>query len=80
MSAIVAAIRSPTITCLGVTYDYLPRNAKRMIKQMSDLLDPRYNHNAYKTVLRDSNSLPCIPVLGKHTPCWTHELRVNFDI
>jgi len=68
MSAIMTAIRSLNITRLGLTYDYLPRDAQRKIKRMSDLLDPRHNHDAYKTALKGYDPVSCIPWLGNHTP------------
>jgi len=63
MSAIVTALQSTTITSLGLTYDRLPRDARRMLEEMSGLLDPRHNHSAYRTVLKGSDN-PCIPLFG----------------
>jgi hypothetical protein len=71
MSAIVTALQSTTVTRLGLTYDRLPRDAKRMLEEMSDLLDPRHNHSAYRAILRGSNNQPCIPLFGGHETGWT---------
>jgi hypothetical protein len=65
MSAIVTALQSTTITRLGLTYDRLPKDAKRMLEEMSDFLDPRHNHSAYRTILRGINNQPCIPLFGE---------------
>jgi hypothetical protein len=66
MAAILTAIQSPTITRLSLTFDLLPNDVKSMVKQMSGLLDPRQNYDAYKKVLGNPGS-PCIPLLGKRT-------------
>jgi hypothetical protein len=68
MSAIVTALRSPTITRLELTYNQLSRIPRRMIGMMDALLDPNDNHSAYVATLNDSHSLPCIPFVGKHVP------------
>ena len=75
MSAIVTALQSTTITRLGLTHDRLPRDAKRMLREMSDLLDPRHNHSAYRAILKDSSNQPCIPLFGKHEACFQHKLE-----
>lgn len=66
MSAIVDALRSHEITRLPLTFDYLPEKSKQKRQRIIDLLDPRNNYNAYKTDLKSSKSLPCIPWLGKY--------------
>jgi hypothetical protein len=72
MSAIVTALQSPLITRLRLTYDGLPKDAERKIERMGNILDPRDNDAAYTVILKDSNSPPCIPWLGKHTGNLTH--------
>lgn len=64
MSAIVTALQSTTITRLGLTYDGIPKDAKRLLEEMSALLDPRHNHSAYRKILRGSTNQPCIPLFG----------------
>ena len=66
MSAIVTALRETTITRLELTYNQLPKKAKRMVEGMEALLDPRDNHSAYMATLNSSNNLPCIPLLDEH--------------
>ena len=65
MSAIVTALESSILTCLDLTFDLLPRDCKRLIKQMRYLLNPDDNYGAYMAILKGSNNLPCIPLLGK---------------
>jgi len=66
MSAILTALRSPTITCLRLTYDGLPKDAKRIVDQMNNVLDGRDNHATYKAIMKESNTPPCIPWLDAH--------------
>ena len=63
----MTAIRSPNITRLGLTYSSLPKDAKRKIEEMSHLLDPHHNYDAYRRELKDHDPASCIPWLGKHT-------------
>lgn len=69
MAAIVTALQSATITCLRLTYGRLSEESKRKTQKMIDLLDSRYNYDAYKVALKKSNSMPCIPWLCKRSFC-----------
>jgi len=66
MSAIVTALQSNTITRLDLTYDLLPKEAKRSLEEMCALLDPGHNHSAYRAILRSSVDQPCIPLFAVH--------------
>jgi hypothetical protein len=65
MSAIVTALRDPTITRLKLTGERLPEESKRLLESMKHLLDPHDNYSRYVAALEGSR-LPCIPFLGKH--------------
>jgi son of sevenless-like protein len=67
MSAIVTALQSDPIIRLRLTYDLLSDETKQKLQEMIDLSSSRYNYDAYKVALKNSNSMPCIPWLRKHS-------------
>ena len=66
MSAILAAINSPTVARLKLTRNLLEKPMRDIQKKLTNILDPTHNHRAYRDSLPDATKDPCVPWLGEY--------------